>query len=36
MPRVKMTPWKKFALYFLRIYLILIMALILVKFLRSV
>ncbi len=34
MPRVKMTPMTRFALYFLRVYLILLLALILVRFLR--
>ncbi len=34
MARVKMTPLTKFALYFLRIYLIALLALILVRFLR--
>lgn len=34
MPRVKMTPAVRFALYFLRIYLVLLLALLLVRFLR--
>ncbi len=34
MARVKMTPLTKFALYVLRVYLILLLALILVRFLR--
>ncbi len=34
MARVKMTPLTKVALYFLRIYLIVLLALILVRFLR--
>ncbi len=34
MPRVKMTPAVRFALYFLRIYLVVLLALLLVRFLR--
>lgn len=34
MPRIQMTPMAKFALYFLRIYLILMLILIVVKFLK--
>jgi len=34
MPRVKMTPMTKAALYFLRFYLVLLLVLILVRFLR--
>jgi hypothetical protein len=34
MPRVKMTPMTRIALYFLRIYLVVLLALILVRFLR--
>ncbi len=34
MPRVKMTPVVRFALYFLRIYLIFLLTLLLVRFLR--
>jgi hypothetical protein len=34
MARVKMTPVTKFALYFLRVYLIALLVLILVRFLR--
>jgi hypothetical protein len=35
MPRVQMTPMVKFALYFLRVYLILMLLLILFSFIRS-
>jgi hypothetical protein len=31
-PRVKMTPMAKFALYFLRIYLVVLLALVFIKF----
>ncbi len=34
MPRVKMTPVVRFALYFLRFYLVLLLTLLLVRFLR--
>lgn len=34
MPRVTMTPMVRFALYFLRFYLILLLGLLLVRFLR--
>ncbi len=34
MPRVKMTPMVKFALYFLRVYLVFLMIMIVVKFIR--
>jgi hypothetical protein len=34
MPRVKMTPMTKIALYFLRIYLVFLLVLILIRFLR--
>jgi len=34
MPRIQLTPTAKFALYFLRIYLILMLILILVKFVK--
>lgn len=34
MPRVKMTPMVKFALYFLRVYLVLLLGLLLVRFLK--
>lgn len=34
MPRVTMTPTVRFALYFLRLYLILLLGLLLVRFLR--
>ena len=34
MPRIKMTPMVKVALYFLRAYLILLLTLIVVKFVR--
>jgi hypothetical protein len=33
-PRIQMTPMVRLALYFLRVYLILLLILILVKFLR--
>lgn len=36
MPRIKLTPMAKFALYFLRIYLIALLVLIMVKFLKNV
>jgi len=36
MPRIRMTPTVKFALYFLRVYLIFLLILILVKFLKIV
>jgi hypothetical protein len=36
MPRIKITPMAKVALYFLRFYLIFLLALILVKFIRNV
>lgn len=36
MPRIKLTPMSKFALYFLRIYLILLLVLIMIKFLKTV
>ncbi len=36
MPRVKMTPLVKFALYFLRVYLLLLLTLLLVRFLRLI
>jgi hypothetical protein len=36
MPRIKITPMAKVALYFLRFYLVFLLALILVKFIRSV
>lgn len=35
MPRIKTTPMVKFALYFLRVYLIALLILILVKFVRT-
>jgi hypothetical protein len=35
MPRIKTTPMVKFALYFLRAYLIVLPGLILVKFIRT-
>ena len=35
MPRIKTTPMVKFALYFLRVYLLVLLTLILVKFIRS-
>jgi hypothetical protein len=34
MPRVQMTPMAKAALYFLRIYLVVLLGLLLVRFLR--
>ncbi len=34
MPRVQMTPMVRFALYFLRIYLILLLSLLVVRFLQ--
>ncbi len=34
MPRVQMTPMVRFALYFLRIYLILLLSLLIVRFLQ--
>ncbi len=34
MPRVQMTPLVRFALYFLRIYLILLLGLLVVRFLQ--
>ncbi|HVP11950.1 MAG TPA: hypothetical protein VMV94_12285 [Phycisphaerae bacterium] len=34
MPRIKTTPMVKFALYFLRVYLIVLLVLILIKFVR--
>lgn len=34
MPRVKMTPMSRFALYFLRAYLIFLMILLLVRFIK--
>jgi hypothetical protein len=34
MPRVQMTPMVRFALYFLRAYLILLLALLLIRFLQ--
>jgi hypothetical protein len=36
MPRIKLTPMSKFALYFLRMYLIFMLILILVKFIKNV
>lgn len=36
MPRVKMTPVVRFALYFLRIYLLVLLSLLLVRFLRLI
>lgn len=35
MPRVKTTPLTRFALYFLRFYLIFLLGLLLVRFLRA-
>ena len=35
MPRIKTTPMVKFALYFLRVYLIVLLGLILFKFIRT-
>jgi hypothetical protein len=34
MPRVQMTPMVRFALYFLRVYLVLLLTLLLVRFLQ--
>jgi len=34
MPRVQMTPTVRFALYFLRVYLVVLLALLVVRFLR--
>jgi hypothetical protein len=34
MPRIKTTPMVKFALYFLRVYLLVLLTLILIKFVR--
>ncbi len=34
MPRVQMTPMVRFALYFLRVYLILLLSLLVVRFLQ--
>ena len=34
MPRVKMTPTVRFALYFLRVYLVVLLALLVVRFLQ--
>jgi hypothetical protein len=34
MPRIQMTPMVRLALYFLRVYLLVMLALILIKFLR--
>jgi hypothetical protein len=34
MPRVQMTPMVKFALYFLRVYLVVLLVLLLIRFLR--
>jgi len=36
MPRVQMTKWKKLALYLLQFYLVVLVILLLVKFLRVV
>ena len=36
MPQIKLTPMSKFALYFLRVYLIFMLILILVKFIKNV
>ena len=36
MPRIKLTSMSKFALYFLRFYLIFMLILILVKFIKNV
>ncbi len=36
MPRIKLTPMAKAALYFLRFYLVFLLILILVKFIRTV
>lgn len=35
MPRVQMTPMVRFALYFLRVYLILLFVLLVVRFLQA-
>ncbi len=35
MSRVQMTPMVRFALYFLRVYLILLLALLLIRFLQA-
>ncbi len=35
MPRLPMTPTVRFALYFLRIYLVVLLVLLLVRFLRA-
>jgi len=35
MPRVRMTPAARFALYFLRVYLVLLLALLVVRFLKA-
>jgi hypothetical protein len=35
MPRVKMTPTVRFALYFLRFYLVLLMGLLVLRFLKG-
>jgi hypothetical protein len=34
MPRVQMTPMVRFALYFLRVYLVVLLALLVVRFLQ--
>jgi hypothetical protein len=34
MPRVQMTPMVRFALYFLRVYLLLLLGLLVVRFMR--
>ncbi len=34
MPRVQMTPMARFALYFLRVYLVVLLGLLLIRFLR--
>ncbi len=36
MPRIKITPMAKVALYFLRFYLLFLVTLILVKFIRTI
>jgi len=36
MPPIKLTPMAKFALYFLRVYLIFMLVLIMVKFIKNV
>jgi len=36
MPRIKMTPTVKIALFFLRFYLVFLMILILIKFIKSI